>query len=47
MEIFAEPTRHELHRHGQLVQTFEPQLNPLQQQVLDLLGVPTTTYTHA
>ena len=27
------------------VQTFEPELNPLQQQVLDLLAVPTTAYS--
>ena len=44
LEIFADPTRHELHRDGQLVQTFEPELNPLQQQVLDLLAVPATNY---
>jgi Domain of unknown function (DUF4277) len=46
LEIFADVTRHELHRNGQLVQTFEPHLTPLQQQVLKLLGVPTTTYTN-
>ena len=45
MEIFADLTRHELHHDGQLVQTFQPELSPLQQQVLDLLGVPTTAYT--
>jgi hypothetical protein len=39
-------TRHEPHRNGQLVQTFEPHLTPLRQQVLKLLGVPTTTYTN-
>ena len=27
------------------MQTFEPELTPLQQQVLDLLGVPDTAYT--
>jgi len=26
------------------VQTFEPELTPLQQQILDLLGVPDTAY---
>jgi hypothetical protein len=26
------------------VQTFEPELTPLQQQILDLLGVPATAY---
>ena len=45
LEIFADLTRHELHRDGQLVQTFEPELNPLQQQVLDLLDIPATAYT--
>jgi transposase len=47
LEIFTDLTRHELHRDGRLVQTFEPSLNPLQQQVLDLLGVPADSYTHA
>src|SRR6266516_173310 len=46
LAIFADLTRHELHDHGQLVQTFEPELNPLQRQVLDLLGVPAASYTH-
>ncbi|HEX5882320.1 MAG TPA: IS1634 family transposase [Actinomycetota bacterium] len=43
-EIFADLTRHELHRHGQLIQTFEPEINPLQRQVLDLLDMPATAY---
>ncbi|HYO85392.1 MAG TPA: IS1634 family transposase [Dermatophilaceae bacterium] len=41
---FADLTRHELHHDGQLVQTFEPELTPLQKQILDLLGVPATAY---
>lgn len=45
MEIFADLTRHHLHRDGQLVQTFQPELSPLHQQVLQLLDVPTTSYT--
>jgi transposase len=45
LEIFADITRHELRRNGELIQTFEPQPTPLQQQVLDLLAVPATTYT--
>lgn len=45
VEIFADLTRHELHQRGTLVQNFEPEINPLQQQVLDLLGVPAHTYT--
>lgn len=44
-EVFADLTRHELHRNGQLVQTFEAELTPLQQQILDLLGIPDTAYT--
>jgi transposase len=43
--VFADLTRHELHRNGQLVQTFEAELTPLQQQILDLLGIPDTAYT--
>jgi transposase len=45
LEILADLTRHELHRHGHLVQNFEPEINPLQRQVLELLGVPTSAYT--
>jgi hypothetical protein len=44
LAVFADITRHELHHDGHLVQTFEPELSPLQQQILDLLGVPTTAY---
>ena len=45
LEIFTDLTRHELHHDGQHVQSFEAELNPLQQQVLDLLDIPTTSYT--
>jgi transposase len=44
LAVFADLTRHELHRDGRLVQTFEAELTPLQQQILDLLGVPATAY---
>jgi len=44
LAVFADLTRHELHRDGELVQTFEAKLNPLQRQILDLLGVPDTAY---
>lgn len=47
LEIFTDLTRHELHHDGQHVQSFEAELNPLQQQVLDLLDIPTTSYTPA
>jgi hypothetical protein len=33
-----------IHSDGEQ-QTFEPELTPLQQQVLDLLHVPTAVYT--
>lgn len=46
LDVFTDLARHRLQDpDGQHVQTFEPDLNPLQQQVLDLLGVPTTAYT--
>ena len=44
LAVFADLTRHELHRNGRLVQTFEAELTPLQQHILDLLGVPATAY---
>jgi hypothetical protein len=45
LAVFADLTRHELHHDGRLVQTFEAELTPLQQQILDLLGVPATAYS--
>jgi hypothetical protein len=45
LAVFADLTRHELHHDGHLVQTFEAELTPLQQQILDLLGIPHTAYT--
>jgi transposase len=45
LDIFNGVARHHLIDHGQFVQTFEPTLTPLQHQVLDLLGIPTDTYT--
>lgn len=45
IELFATLTRHHLTRHHQLIQTFQPQLTPLQAQLLDLLSVPATAYT--
>jgi transposase len=44
LTVFADITRHELHRQGQIVQTFEPELTGLQQQILNLLNIPATTY---
>ena len=37
--------RHHLTRDRHTVQTFEPQLTPLQAQLLDLLAVPASAYT--
>jgi transposase len=45
-ELFAGLTRHHLTRERQPVQSFPPQLTPLQTQLLDLLEIPTTTYTN-
>jgi len=45
LELFSDLTRHELHHAGQIVQTFHPELSPLQDQVLELLQIPATSYT--
>jgi quinol monooxygenase YgiN len=42
---FADIRRHHLIRDAQHVQTFEPQLTPLQRQLLDLLDMPANAYT--
>lgn len=48
LDIFTSLARHHLiDQHGRLVQTFQPQLSPLQRQTLDLLGVPQTAYLTA
>src|ERR1700733_10035652 len=45
-EIFSHLTRHELRNaDGTQIHVFEPQLTSLQQQILDLLGIPATAYT--
>ena len=46
LQIFNDLTRHQLiNNDGQIVQTFEPQLTDLQQQVLDLLHIPNSIYS--
>jgi transposase len=46
-DLFADAARHHLTNHdGDTVQVFEPQLNDLQLQVLDLLGVPRDAYVN-
>jgi transposase len=44
-EQFAGVQRHQLTSQGQHLQTFDPQLTELQQQLLDLLDVPASAYT--
>jgi len=41
---FSDVQRHHLIREHQHIQVFEPQLTPLQQQLLDLLDVPASAY---
>ena len=44
-EVFAGCSRqHLLDAHGELIQTFSPELNSLQRQLLNLLGVPAARY---
>ena len=46
LQTFNDLARHQLiNDDGQIVQTFEPQLTDLQQQVLDLLHIPTSVYS--
>ena len=46
LDIFDGLARHDLlDQHGQLVQTFPPELTELQQLVLDLLDIPRRIYT--
>jgi transposase len=44
-DAFADVQRHHLTRDGQRIQTFDPQLTPLQHELLELLGVPANGYT--
>lgn len=46
LEIFTTVARHQLHRDGTPVQIFQPELSAQQQQVLDLLGMSPSAYTH-
>ncbi len=41
---FADVQRHHLTRDGEHIKTFQPQLTPLQQQLLSLLAMPTSAY---
>lgn len=44
-DVFAAMQRHELWIGDRLERTFEPELSPLQKQLLELLGVPESVYT--
>jgi transposase len=46
LELFADLTRHHLTQNQQPIQTFPPDLTPLQTRLLELLDTPNTTYTH-
>jgi hypothetical protein len=41
---FTDVQRHHLTHEHQHIQVFEPQLTPLQQQLLDLLAIPASAY---
>ena len=45
LEIFQTTSRHQLYRHGTLVQVFTPELTDQQQQLLRFLGLEPTIYT--
>ena len=46
LQIFAGVARHHLtDTDGNTIQTFQPDLTPQQHQILELLDIPTTTYT--
>jgi hypothetical protein len=45
VDIFTGVARSRLYREGGLVQTFDPELTPVQRDVLTLLNVPLTNQT--
>jgi hypothetical protein len=45
LEIFSGLARHGLIEDGQTVRIFQPELSPLQQKVLGLLGISPAVYT--
>ncbi|MGI8874600.1 MAG: IS1634 family transposase, partial [Egibacteraceae bacterium] len=44
-DLFDGAARHHLICDGDIVRTYQPDLTPLQRQVLDLLDIPTSVYT--
>jgi len=47
LRLFTLAQRHKLRKGGHLIQVFDPDLTELQEQVLELLGVPATAYRTA
>jgi transposase len=47
LRLFGRTDRHHLIKHGRVVQTFDPKLTDLQEQVLRLLQVPREAYRNA
>jgi transposase len=47
LQVFAGLQHHQLRRRDTLIQTFSPELTPLQRQVLDLLGISPQEFTDA
>jgi transposase len=45
LRLFALTTRHKLKKGARVVQVFEPEFTAIQRQVLELLGVPGSTFT--
>jgi hypothetical protein len=45
LEVFASLQRHDLWAGGRRVQTFQPQLDPLQERIVTLLGMRTAEFT--
>lgn len=43
LRLFSHAERHLLHRAGRVVQSFKPELTPLQHQVLKLFGAPASS----
>ena len=46
-QVFAGLQHHRLRRQDTLIQTFSPELTPLQRQILDLLGISPLEFTNA
>jgi hypothetical protein len=47
LELFRDVRRHDLFRGTRWIQSFEPTLTALQQQLLRLLGIPPSAYASA